>query len=39
MPPVSILTVVAKLVYARFALLLFVAGLIVIDDLLSLHSF
>ena len=39
MPPVSILTVVAKLVFAGFALLFFLAGLIIIDDFLSLHWF
>ena len=39
MPPVSILTVIVKLVYAGFALLLFLAGLIIIDDSLSLHWF
>jgi hypothetical protein len=39
MPPVSILTVVMKLVYAGFALLLFFAGLIAIDNFFSLHWF
>ena len=38
MPPVSILTVVMKLLFAGFGVLLFVAGLIAIDDLL-LHWF
>ena len=39
MPPISILSVVVKLFYAGFALLLFLAGLVVIDDLFSLHWF
>jgi len=39
MPPVSILTVVVKLVFAGFALLLCIAGLVVIDDVFSLHWF
>jgi hypothetical protein len=39
MPPVSILTVVAKLLFAGFGLLLFVAGLVAIDNFLSLHWF
>ena len=38
-PPVSILTVVVKLVFAGFALLLFFAGLMAIDKFLSLHWF
>ena len=38
-PPVSILTVGVKLLYAAFAVLLFFAGLIVIDDSFSLHWF
>ena len=38
-PPVSMLSVVVKLFYAGFALLLFFAGLIVIDNLFSLHWF
>jgi hypothetical protein len=39
MPPVSILSVVAKVLFAGFALLLFFAGLIAIDNFLSLHWF
>ena len=39
MPPVSILTIVMKLLFAGFALLFFLAGLIIIDDFLSLHWF
>jgi hypothetical protein len=39
MPPVSILSVVVKLFYAGFALLLFFAGLIAIDESFSLHWF
>jgi hypothetical protein len=38
-PPVSILSVIVKLVYAGFALLLFLAGLMVMDNLFSLHWF
>jgi len=38
-PPVSILSVGVKLLYAGFALLLFVAGLIAIDEFFSLHWF
>ena len=39
MPPVSILAVVVKLLFAGFGLLLFVAGLVAIDNFLSLHWF
>jgi hypothetical protein len=39
MPPVSVLTVIMKLVFAGFALLLFFAGLIAIDNFFSLHWF
>ncbi len=39
MPPVSILSVVVKLLYAGLALLLFFAGLIAIDNLFLLHWF
>ena len=38
-PPISILSVIVKLVYAGFALLLFLAGLMVLDNLFSLHWF
>jgi hypothetical protein len=38
-PPVSILSVVAKVLFAGFALLLFFAGLIAIDNSFSLHWF
>jgi hypothetical protein len=39
MPPVSILSVIMKLVLAGFALLLFFAGLIAMDNSFSLHWF
>ena len=38
-PPVSILSVVVKLFYAGFALLLFIAVLVAIDESFSLHWF
>ena len=39
MPPVSVLSLVVKLVYAGIALLLFVAVLMIIDNLFSLNWF
>jgi hypothetical protein len=37
MPPVAILSVVAKLLFAGFCVILLLAGLVAIDDFLSLH--
>jgi hypothetical protein len=39
MPPVSILSVVVKLVFAGLGVILFLAGLVAIDEFFSLHWF
>ena len=38
-PPISVVSVLVKIIYAGFALLLFFAGLIAIDSIFSLHWF